>query len=80
MACPHRDKTKVQMPARMFPHLKILCWLFMGPTLGVDTKQRNTFFDQYGVFLQLKQDSDNIILVENEKTHFNDEFLCCWGT
>ncbi len=26
----HRDKTRVQMPAKKFPHLKLLCWLFMG--------------------------------------------------
>ncbi len=40
----HRDMTKVlQMPAKMFPHLKLLCWLFMGPALGFDTKQRNSF-------------------------------------
>ncbi len=39
----HRDKTRVQMPAKMFPHLKLLCLLFMGPTLGFDTKQRNSF-------------------------------------
>jgi hypothetical protein len=32
------------MPAKMFPHLKLLCWLFMGPTLGFDPKQRNSFF------------------------------------
>jgi hypothetical protein len=50
------------MPAKMFPHLKLLCWLFMVPTLGFDTKQRNSFLIQFGgVFLQLKQDSDNII-------------------
>jgi hypothetical protein len=30
----HRDRTIVQMPVKMFPHLKLLCWLFMGPTLG----------------------------------------------
>jgi hypothetical protein len=39
----HRDKTRVQTPAIMFPHLKLLCQLFMGPTLGFDTKQRNSF-------------------------------------
>jgi hypothetical protein len=27
----HRDKTRVQMPAKVFPHLKLLCWLFMSP-------------------------------------------------
>jgi hypothetical protein len=30
----HRDKTRVQMATKMFPHLKLLCWLFMGPTFG----------------------------------------------
>jgi hypothetical protein len=33
----------------------------MGPTLGFDTKQRNSFLIKFGVFLQQKQDSDNII-------------------
>ncbi len=33
----HRDKTRVKTPAKMFPHLILLCWLFMGPTLGFDT-------------------------------------------
>jgi hypothetical protein len=34
----------------------------MGPTLGFDTEQRNSFLMKFGVFLQLKQDSDNFIL------------------
>jgi len=42
----------VQMPAKMFPHLKLLCLLFMGPTLGFDTKQRNSFLIKFGAFLQ----------------------------
>ena len=37
----------------------------MGPTLGFDTKQRNSFFDQIWCFLQIKQDSDNIIFIVN---------------
>jgi hypothetical protein len=49
------------MPAKIFPHLKVKCQLLMGPTLGFDTKQRNSFLIKLGVFLQLKQDSDNII-------------------
>jgi hypothetical protein len=36
-----RDKTRVQMPAKMFPHLKLICWLFMGPTL-VLTQSKET--------------------------------------
>jgi hypothetical protein len=57
----HRDRTRVQMLAKIFPHLKVKCLLFMGPTLGFDTKQRNSFLIKFGFFLQLKQDSDNII-------------------
>jgi hypothetical protein len=57
----HRYKTRVQMGAKMSPHLQLLCWLFMGPTLGFDTKQRNSFLIKFGGFLQQKQDSDNII-------------------
>jgi hypothetical protein len=33
----HRDTTRVQMLSKMFPHLKLLFWLFIGPTLGFDT-------------------------------------------
>ncbi len=33
----------------------------MGPTLGFDTEQRNSFLIKFGGFLQFKQDSDNII-------------------
>jgi hypothetical protein len=50
MCIYHRDKTRVQMPAKIFPRLKLLCWLFMGPTLGFDTKQRNSFLIKFGVF------------------------------
>jgi hypothetical protein len=57
----HRDKTRVQMPAKIFPHLKVKCWLFMGPTLGFDTEQRNSLLIKFGVFLQLKEVSYNII-------------------
>jgi hypothetical protein len=34
----HRDKTRVHMPAKKFPHLKLICLLFMGPTLSFVTK------------------------------------------
>ncbi len=33
----------------------------MGPTLGFDAEQRNCFLIKFGVFLLLKQDSDDII-------------------
>ncbi len=48
----HRDKTRGQMRAKMLPHLKLVCLLFMGPTLGFDTKQRNSFLINFVVFLQ----------------------------
>ncbi len=60
-ALTHRDRTRVQMLAKIFPHLKVKCLLFMGPTFGFDTKPKNSFFDQIWCFLQLKLDSDNII-------------------
>jgi hypothetical protein len=39
----HRDKTRVQMPVKMFPHLKLICFLLMSSTLAFDTMQRNSF-------------------------------------
>jgi hypothetical protein len=33
----------------------------MGPTLGFDTEQRNSFLIKFGVLLQLKQDFDDIM-------------------
>jgi hypothetical protein len=33
----HRDKTRMCMPAKMFPHLKLFHWLCIGPALGFDT-------------------------------------------
>ncbi len=54
MSLNKKDKTRVQMPAKMFPHLKLSCWLFMGPTLGFDTKQRNIFLITFGGFFTIK--------------------------
>ncbi len=54
MALTHRDKTRVQMAAKMFPDLKLLCWLFMGPTFGFDTEQSNSFLIKFGVFFTTK--------------------------
>ncbi len=50
----HRDTTRVQTLAKMFPHLKLFFWLFMGPTCGFDTKQRNSFLMKFGVFFRIK--------------------------
>jgi hypothetical protein len=50
VTCNHRDKTRVQIPAIMFQNLKLLCWLFMDPTLGYDTKERKSFLIKFVVF------------------------------
>jgi hypothetical protein len=48
----------------------------MGPTLGFDTKQRNSFFDQIWWFFFNKNKILTILFIVNyEKTHLNDEFL-----
>ncbi len=46
----YRDKARMQMPAKIFPHLKVKCKLFMGPNLGFDTEQRNSFLIKFGAF------------------------------
>jgi hypothetical protein len=56
------------MAAKMFPHLKLLCWLFMSPIFVFDTKQRNSFLIKFGVFLQYFSQ------LNMRKSHFNDEF------
>ncbi len=52
----HRDKTRVQMPAKKFPLLKLLCWLFMGPT-----------FVLYGVFHNKNKILTLLFIVKYEK-------------
>ncbi len=63
----HRDKTRMQMAAKMFPHLKLLCWLFMGPTLGFDTKQRNSFLIKFCVFYNKNKILTILLIVRYEK-------------
>ncbi len=64
----HRDKTRVQMPVKMFPHLKLLCWLFMG------------FLMKFGVFLTIKTRFwQYYSCLKMRKSHFNDEFLVLLG-
>ena len=68
------------MPAKMFPHLKLLCWLFMGPTLGFDTKQRNSFFIKFGGFFYNKSKILTILfIVKYEKITLFDEYLVLLG-
>ncbi len=68
------------MPAKMFPHLNILCLLFIGPTLGFDTKQRNSFLIKFGVFFYNKSKILTIFfIVKYEKITLFDEFLVLLG-
>jgi hypothetical protein len=62
------------MPAKMFPYLKLLCSLFMGPTLGFDTKQINSFLIKFGVFLNKSK-----ILTILFKVKYEEEFLVLLG-
>jgi hypothetical protein len=67
------------MPAKIFPHLKLLCWLFMGPTLGFDTKQRNSFLIKFGVFYDKSKILMILFIVKHEKITLFDEFLVLLG-
>jgi hypothetical protein len=52
----------------------------MGPTLGFDTKQRNSFWIKFGVFLQYKSKSLTILFIDKyEKITLFDEFLVLLG-
>ncbi len=73
----HGNKTRVQMPAKMLP-AKML--LFMGPTLGFDTKQRNIFFDQIWCTYNINNILTILFIVKYETiTPFYEFFLCCWA-
>jgi hypothetical protein len=71
----------VQMPAKMFPYLK-LCLLFMGPTLGFDTKQKKKkqFIHQIWCFFYNKSKIlTTLFTVKYEKITLFDEFLVLLG-
>ncbi len=55
------------MPAKKFPQLKLSCLLFMGPTLGFDTKQKNSFLIKFGVFYNKNELLTILFVVKNEK-------------
>ncbi len=63
------------MPAKMFPLLKLLCLLFICPTLGFDTKQRNSFLIKFGVFYNKSQIMTILFIVKYEKITLFDKFL-----
>ncbi len=75
----HRDKTRVKMPAKIFPRLNVKCYLFMGPTLGFDTEQRNSFWSNL-FFLTIQtrfwQYYSQLIMTNSL---LNDEFLVLLG-
>jgi hypothetical protein len=69
------------MPAKMFPHLKLLCLLFMGPTLGFGAKQRNSFLIKFGVFYNKSKILTTLFnnIIQYEKITLVDEFLMFLG-
>jgi hypothetical protein len=67
------------MLAKMFPRLKVLCQLFMCPTLGFDTKQRNSFFINFGVFYNKTKILTILFIVKYEKITLYNEFLVLLG-
>jgi hypothetical protein len=64
---------------KMFPRLKLLCLLFMGPALAFDTKQRNTFLIKFGVFYNKSKNLTILFIVNYEKITLFDEFLVLLG-
>ncbi len=67
------------MLSKMFPHLKLLCLVFMDPTLGFDTKQRNSFLFKFGVFYNKSKILTILFTVKYEKITLFDEFLVLLG-
>ena len=65
------------MPAKMF---KLLCLLFMVPTLDFDTKQRNSFLIKFGAFYNKSKILTILLfIVKYEKITLFDEFLVLMG-
>ena len=75
----HRDETRVQVPENKFLHLKLLCWLFMGPTLDFDAKQRNSFLIKFVVLYNKSKILTILFIVKYEKITLFDEFLVLLG-
>jgi hypothetical protein len=51
----------------------------MGPTLGFDTKQRNSFLIKFGVFCNKSKILAILFIVKYEKITIFDEFLVFLG-
>jgi hypothetical protein len=67
------------MLAKMFPRLKLLCLQFMDPTLGFDTKQRNSFLIKFGGFYSKSKILTILFIAKYEKITLFDEFLVLLG-
>jgi hypothetical protein len=71
----HRDKTRVQMPAKIFPGLLVVyglhSWFWH--------KAKEQFFIKFGVFYNKNKILTIFFIVNMRKSHFNDEFLVLLG-
>ena len=65
------------MLAKMFPHLKLICLLFM--SIGLDTKQTNSFLIKFGFFYNKNKTLTILFMVKYEKITLFDEFLVLLG-
>jgi hypothetical protein len=53
--------------------MNLFCLLFMGPTLGLGKKQRNSFLIKFGVFYNKSKILTIILRIKYEKITFFDE-------
>jgi hypothetical protein len=67
------------MAAKMFPHLKLLCWPFMGPLLVLTQSKETVFLIQFGVFYDKSKILTILFIVKYEKITLFDEFLVLVG-
>jgi hypothetical protein len=51
----------------------------MGPTLGFDTKQRNSFLIKFGGFYDKNKIPTLLFTVKYEKITLMMSFYCCWA-
>jgi hypothetical protein len=55
------------MPAKMFPHLKLLCWLFMVPLLVLTHNKETIFLIKSGGFYNKNKILTILLIVKYEK-------------
>jgi hypothetical protein len=75
MLAKSQHSIEIRLAAKMFPHLKLLCWLF----IGFDTKQRNSFLIKFSVLNNESKILAILFKVKYEEITLFDEFLMLLG-